>query len=447
MLEARVPPNDCDAEQSVLGAILLDPEAITKVITVLQADDFYRDNHRQIYRAAGQLFARGEPIDNVTVSGELEKMGVLDRIGGRAHLASLQGAVPTSANVVYYADMIRAKAARRQLIAAAGEIAGAAYDESRDAAEVAAVAQQLIYRVAADRATREPEPLGVLLRPWIDDLSVMEGDTFRGVATGFRDLDRCLNGLEPGYLCLVAGRAHMGKTAFSLSLGLNVARQGTPVGIFSLEMTRAQLLNRLVAMEADVVATRLRRAGNLSDDEWRRISQAAGSLGDIPMYIDDQAGMDELTLAAKARKLVSSRGAGLLVVDYLQKLRTTKDFRGSRVQEVGHLSRFLKDLAGQIGVPIVAAAQLSRAPEKRGSEGGSFRPRMSDLRDSGDLEQDADIILGLYRPDYYKTADSPGKAQIIVLKNRNGEARTVELRFDKDRTRFADLSRTEDLVA
>ncbi|HEV2952754.1 MAG TPA: replicative DNA helicase [Candidatus Dormibacteraeota bacterium] len=440
--EARVPPHDLDAEQSVLGAILLDPVAITKVLELLRPDDFYRENHRQIFRAAEELFSAGEPIDNITVSAALERMGVLERVGGRAHLAALEQSVPTAANVEYYARIVKDKSYKRRLISAGGEIASLGYQEGVEADEAVDRAQSTVFAIADDRTSTDFEKLDSLLRPTMDRLHLQmeSGKGVTGVPSGFYDLDNITNGFKGSDLIIVAGRPSMGKTSLALNIGLNAALQHQiPVAIFSLEMSKEQLVERMLCEHAGIDAQRMHR-GLLGGDEYDRLARALGPLGDAPIFIDDSAMMDELTIMLKARRVKQRENIGMVIIDYLQLMHGRR--RGddsNRVQEVSAISRALKGLARELKVPVLTISQLSRAPEQRPDK----KPILSDLRESGSIEQDADLVIFVFRPDYYKSEDRPGLAEIIVAKNRNGPTDTITLRFRRELTRFENLARRE----
>jgi len=434
----RVPPNDLDAEVSVLGSILVDPLSIAKVLQFLHPEDFYRENNGQVYRAALDLFASGEPIDNVTMAAQLQTMGVLDRIGGRAQLASMQGLVPTAANVEYYGRIVKEKAYKRRLISAGGNIAGYGYDDSIEAEEAINQAQSLVFGVADDRDQRELARLYDLLGPAMERISLQmeSGQGVIGIPSGFHDLDRMTGGFKDSDLIIVAGRPSMGKTALALNIALHAALDAKKsIAIFSLEMSKEQLTERLLTSQAQIDAQRLHR-GLLSEAEFDRVSNSLGPLGEAAIYIDDSPSMDELTLQLKARQAKLRHAVDLIVVDYLQLMRgRAHGGDENRVQEVSSISRALKALARELRVPVIAISQLSRQPEQRPDK----RPILSDLRESGALEQDADLVVFLFRPEYYKSEEKPGVAEVIVAKHRNGPTGMIELKFRRDHTRFYNL--------
>ena len=433
----RVPPNDLDAEMSVLGSILLDPLSVAKVLQFLHPEDFYRENNGQAYRAALDLFSAGEPIDNVTLAAQLQTMGMLDRVGGRTQLASMQSAVPTAANIEYYGRIVKEKAYKRRLISAGSNIAGFGYDDGVEAEAAINQAQSLVFGVADDRDQRELARLYDLLGPAMERISLQmeSGQGVIGVPSGFHDLDRMTGGFKESDLIIVAGRPSMGKTSFALNIGLHAALEHKKaIAIFSLEMSKEQLTERLLTEQAQIDAQRLHR-GLLSEAEFDRVSNALGPLGEAAIYIDDTPAMDELTLQLKARQAKMRHNIDLIIVDYLQLMHGRSRGDDNRVQEVSSISRALKGLARELRIPVIAISQLSRAPEQRPDK----RPILSDLRESGAIEQDSNLVMFLYRPEYYKSDERPGIAEIIVSKHRNGPTGMIELKFRRDHTRFYNL--------
>src|SRR2546425_1735708 len=433
----RVPPHDLDAEMSIIGSILLDPLSIAKVLQFLHPEDFYRENNGQIYRAALDLFAAGEPIDNVTLASQLQQMGLLDRVGGRAQLASMQSVVPTAANIEYYGRIVKEKAYKRRLISAGGNIAGYGYDDSIEAEDAINQAQSLVFGVADERDQRELARLYDLLGPAMERISLqMEtGQGVVGIPTGFHDLDRMTGGFKDSDLIIVAGRPSMGKTALALNIALHAALDAKKsIAIFSLEMSKEQLTERLLTSQAQIDAQRLHR-GLLSEAEIDRVSNSLGPLGEAAIYIDDSASMDELTLQLKARQAKMRHSIDMIIVDYLQLMHGRSRGDDNRVQEVSSISRALKGLARELRIPVLAISQLSRAPEQRPDK----QPILSDLRESGSIEQDSDLVMFLFRPEYYKSEERPGIAEVIVAKHRNGPTGMIELKFRRDHTRFYNL--------
>lgn len=435
--EGRVPPHDLDAEQSVLGSILLEADAIAKVADFLRAEDFYRENHAQIYRAYERLLQAGEPIDAMTVADALTKMGVLERVGGRSGLLLLQESVPTAANIQHYARIVKEHSYKRQLIQAGGRTAQLGYDPAMAADDALSEAQSVIYKIAEDRIKRDFEHVYPLLRQAMErvDSAMKDGKGIVGISSGFHDLDNLTSGFKPGELVVIAGRPGMGKTSFVTNLALHIALSHTvPIAIFSLEMSKEQLVERLISEHARIDAQRMRR-GLLSDAEYERLALAMGPLGDAPIFIDDSPTLDELTVVLKSRQVQLREKVGMIMVDYLQLMQGRARGDDNRVQEVSAISRALKAVARELNVPVVAISQLSRAVEQRQDK----RPMLSDLRESGAIEQDSDMVIFLYRDDYYKAEDRPGIAEVILAKNRNGPTGKVELRFKKEETRFYNL--------
>ncbi len=408
----RVPPHDLDAEMSILGSILLDPLSIAKVLQFLHPEDFYRENNGQIFRAALDLFAAGEPLDNVTLASQLQTMGLLDRVGGRAQLASMQSAVPTAANIEYYGRIVKEKAYKRRLISAGGNIAGYGYDDSIEAEDAINQAQSLVFGVADDRDQRELARLYDLLGPAMERISLqMEtGQGVVGIPTGFHDLDRMTGGFKDSDLIIVAGRPSMGKTALALNVALHSALEAKKsIAIFSLEMSKEQLTERLLTEQAQIDAQRMHR-GLLTEAEFDRVSNALGPLGEAAIFIDDTPVMDELTLMLKARQAKMRHNIDMIVIDYLQLMHGRTRGDDNRVQEVSSISRAMKGLARELRVPVLAISQLSRAPEQRPDK----RPILSDLRESGCLAGDTPVYL----PDtgaHVPIKDLVGKSGFRVL--------------------------------
>src|SRR5437660_10276831 len=408
----RIPPHDLDAEISVIGSILLDPLSIAKVLQFLHPEDFYRENNGQIYRASLDLFAAGEPIDNVTLASQLQQMGLLDRVGGRAQLASMQSVVPTAANIEFYGRIIKEKAYKRRLISAGANIAGFGYDDGVEAEEAINQAQSLVFGVADDRDQRELSKLYDLLGPAMERISLQmeSGQGVVGVPSGFHDLDRMTGGFKDSDLIIVAGRPSMGKTSLALNIALfSALEHKKAIAIFSLEMSKEQLTERLLTEQAQIDVQRMHR-GQLSEAEFDRISNALGPLGEASIYIDDTPAMNELTLRPKARQAKMRHNIDMIVVHYLQLMHGRSRGDDNRVQEVSSISRALKGLARELRVPVIAISQLSRAPEQRPDK----RPILSDLRESGCLAGDTPVYLpdsGSYTP----IKDLVGRSDFRVL--------------------------------
>ncbi len=436
----KVPPQNLEAEEAVLGSILLDPDALDRVIEVMAAADFYRDNNRTIFEAMRALSEGGDPIDLITITDALKSRGVLPQIGGATYLATLADSVPSAANVASYARIVRDKAVLRNLIRVSGEIVQSCYDRQDDIDQFLDEAERLIFDVSEQRIRPAFVKIGDLLidaYKTIDQWSERK-DSVTGVATGFLDLDRKTAGLQPADLVIIASRPSMGKTTFALNIAQYVAlHSGASVGFFSLEMTKEQLVMRLLCAEARVDSSRL-RTGH-ADRDYPRLAMAAGRLNEAPIFIDDSPSLNILEIRAKARRLKREHGLDLIIVDYLQLMHGLPNNKReeNRVQELAEISRGLKALAKDLEVPVVALSQLNRQVETRGDR----RPIMSDIRESGSIEQDADVIMFIYRDEvYHQESPDEGTAEIIIGKQRNGAIGTVRLSFRGEYTRFENLA-------
>lgn len=436
---ARTLPHNLEAERSVLGAILIDNHTFNLAAAVINAQAFFRDAHRRIFERMTDLAERSQPIDLVTLKEALERSGELEEVGGPAYVASLVDGVPRSTNVEYYAQIVKEKATLRALIFSANKILANAYEADQEADLILDDAESAIFAVAEDRVKAGFMPMRELVKesfPKIEKL--FEHKSYiTGVPTGFDDLDRKTRGLQPGDLVIVAARPSMGKTSLVLNICQHVATQGRVAGFFSLEMSKEQLVLRMLTSEARIDAQRL-RTGFVSDHDFGRLARALGTLSEAKVFIDDTASIGVLEMRAKARRLKAEHGLHLLVVDYIQLMQGRGRF-DNRQQELASISRSLKGLAKELHVPIIALSQLSRAPETR----SDHRPLLSDLRESGALEQDADVVLFIYREDHYRDAgeESDGTAEIIVGKQRNGPIGSTRLAFIREFTRFENLER------
>ncbi|MGI9861054.1 replicative DNA helicase [Moorella naiadis] len=433
----RIPPQSVEAEQSVLGAIMLDREALYDVLESLKVEDFYREAHRMIYRVILDLNEKGEAIDLLTVTEELRRRGELEVVGGVAYLTALTGEVPSVANAGYYARLVAEKAALRTLVRAAAQITDLAFNENGSIDQILDEAERLIFEVAGGRRQNGFILIKDILLQTFEQLERLS--SHKGEVTGvptFHDLDRLLSGLQPSDLIICAARPGMGKTSFCLNIAQQVAvKEKLPVAIFSLEMSREQLVQRMLAAEAMVEQQRL-RTGFLTEDDWARLVNAAGILGEAPIYIDDTPAISALEVRAKARRLQVESGLGLVVVDYLQLMQAHRRV-DSRQQEIALISRAMKALARELNVPVLVLSQLNRGVEQRQDK----RPVMADLLESGAIEADADVIIFLYRPQYYDPdTDKKGIAEVIVAKHRNGPVGTVEMAFLPEFTKFVDLA-------
>jgi replicative DNA helicase len=436
---APVPPQSTDAEEAVLGAMMLSPGAIAVVSEILDGADFYRESHTRVYRAALSLYGRGEPVDAITLVDELEGRGELEDVGGRARVHELAALVPASANAGHYARIIREAATLRGLIQAGGEISRLGWDGTGEATELVDRAEQIVFDLSQQRVSGDFAHIEQLLRESFERITALyeSGADVTGVPSGYRDLDRLTSGFQPGNLVVVAARPSMGKSAFGLGVAANLAvRHGVPVAVFTLEMSKAEVTQRLMCSEAKVESQRL-RTGRLAPEDWPRLTTACDKLAKAPIFVDDTGSVTMMEIRSKARRLKSKQPElGLVVVDYLQ-LMTSGTTAENRVQEVSQISRSLKLLARDLELPILAMSQLSRAVEQRHDK----RPILSDLRESGSIEQDADLVAFLYRDDYYDDdSQQPGIAEVILAKHRNGPTDTVKLSFLKRYAKFADLA-------
>ncbi len=446
-LQQRIPPQNLEAEQSLLGSLLIDKEAMIKIADRARAEDFYRESHQKIYEAILQLYERHDPIDILSLGNRLEEQGLLQRVGGRAYLVELSNIVPTSAHIAHYADIVQKKATLRRILEAATEITRIGYEEDEDVEASLDLAERALFNVSEKFNKNTFVSIRSVLHDAFDRIDELHRDRgkLRGVPTGFRELDSLLAGLQKSDLIVLAARPSVGKT----SLALDIARQigintKLPVGFFSLEMSKEQLVDRMICAQANVDLWKL-RTGRLSDrdDDFPRIGNALGELSEAPIFIDDAAGLNVMQLRTKARRLKNEHGLGVIMVDYLQ-LMEGRNSKGSdnRVQEVSEISRGLKMIAKELNIPVLALAQLSRAVEQT----KPAIPRLSHLRDSGSIEQDADVVLFIYRKAAdrnYRSEDIPPEEQSIaevhIAKHRNGPTGMIRLFFDKKRASFQNL--------
>ncbi|HOQ37957.1 MAG TPA: replicative DNA helicase [Acetivibrio sp.] len=436
----RIPPQNIEAEQSVLGAILLDKEVLSNVTEIISAQDFYRDDHREIFEAIVDLYDRAEPIDLITVSEQLKMRGSLDSVGGIEYLTNLANMVPTTANAKHYAKIVEEKSILRRLIRASSEIVKMGYEASEEVSYVLDKAEKSIFDVLQKRNNQGFSPIKEVLIDTFNRLEELYNNKgyITGIATGFTDLDYKTAGLQNSDLILIAARPAMGKTSFVLNIAQYAAIHGkVPVAIFSLEMSKEQLVNRILCSEAMVDSQKI-RTGKLEDSDWQKVARALGPLSEAPIYIDDTPGTTAMEIRAKCRKLKIEKNLGLIVIDYLQLMQGRAKGSESRQQEISEISRSLKILAKEINVPVLTLSQLSRAPEQR----TDHRPVLSDLRESGAIEQDADIVMFLYRDDYYNPdTEKKNIAEVIIAKHRNGSTGTVELAWLGQYTKFANLEK------
>lgn len=433
-------PANIDAERAVLGALLIDPDAVIKIASFLRTEDFYRERHGWIYRALIALHERREPADFVTLVDELERQEQLEEIGGPAYITELINSTPTAIYVDYYARIVERTAILRRLIGAAGKIAELAYDEANDVDEVVDRAEQIIFGISESRIHRDLTPIATIMANVVDQIDFLarNQDTLMGVPTGFIMLDKMLGGFQKSDLIIVAGRPGMGKSSLGLSIAQNAAkRYEARVAVFSLEMSNEQLVQRMLSVESAIDSHRL-RLGQVYEEEWPILMEAANTLAASKIFIDDTPGATVMDIRTKARRLYAEHGMDLIIIDYMQLMSGggTPGRGENRQQEISYISRSLKELARELNVPVVALSQLSRAVESRSDK----RPMLSDLRESGSIEQDADVVLFVYREDYYvEDTDRQNIADIIIAKHRHGSTGTVSLFFRKELTQFRDL--------
>lgn len=439
----KVPPHDEDAEQAVLGSMLTDNDAVMAAVEVLKEDAFYREDNKIIYQAILNLYSKSEPIDIITLKDELESMGKFEQVGGFEYLASLPDKVPTTANVQKYIKIVEEKSVLRNLIKTANEIIELGYNPTEDVEDIMDGAEKKIFDIMQSKNTKSYTPIKDVLVESFTNLEKLynQKQHVTGVPTQFYDLDDKTAGLHGSELILVAARPAMGKTAFALNIATNAAlRANVPVAIFSLEMSKDQLVNRMLCSEAMVDSNKV-RTGKLDEEDWTKLAEAIGPLSEAGVYIDDTPGISVMEIRTKCRKLKMEKNIGLVVIDYLQLISGSNKRNGSREQEISEISRSLKVLAKELNVPVIALSQLSRAVEQR----DEHRPMLSDLRESGAIEQDADIVMFLYRDDYYnKESAEKDIAEVIIAKQRGGSTGTVKLYWMGNYTKFVNIERRFD---
>ena len=439
----KIPPHDIEAEQAVIGSMLTDSDAVMAAVEKLREDSFYREDNKLIFEAIVNLYNRSEPVDLVTVKDELSSMGNFEKVGGFEYLAILPDKVPTTANVQKYIDIVEEKATLRKLIKTANEIIDLGYNPTEDVEDIMAGAEKKIFDIIQNKNQKSYTPIKDVLIESFTKLEELynQKSKITGVPTGFVDLDDKTAGLHGSDLILIAARPAMGKTAFALNIAANAAiRSNTPVAIFNLEMSKDQLVNRILCSEAMVDSNKV-RTGKLEEDDWVKLAGAIGPLSESEIYIDDTPGISVMEIRTKCRKLKMEKNIGLVVIDYLQLVQGSNKRQASREQEISEISRSLKILAKEINVPVIALSQLSRAVEQR----PDHRPMLSDLRESGAIEQDADIVMFLYRDDYYnKESEKKDIAEVIIAKQRGGQTGTVELLWMGNYTKFVNLEKRFD---
>ena len=436
----KLPPHDTEAEQAVLGSMLTDQDAAASAIEVLKVEDFYREDHKAIYEAILNLYNRAEPIDIITLKAELTSIGKFEQVGGIEYLAELPEKVPTTTNADKYIKIVEDKSMLRSLIKTANEIQALGYDPMQEVEDIVDTAEKKIFNLVQGKNQKGYTAVKDIL---VESFALLEQlynqkQHITGVPTGFADLDYKTAGLHNSDLILIAARPAMGKSAFALNIASYAAvKANVPVVIFSLEMSKEQMVNRILASEAMVDSNKI-RTGKIEDEDWAKIAEATGILSAAPIFIDDTPGISMTEIRAKCRKLKMEKNIGLVVIDYLQLIAGNSKRAGSREQEISEISRSLKILAKELNVPVIALSQLSRAPEQR----PDHRPMLSDLRESGAIEQDADIVMFLYRDDYYnEETEKKNIAEVIIAKHRSGSVGTVELLWLSNYTKFANIDR------
>ena len=437
----KIPPSDIEAEQAILGSMLTDKDSVMSAIEVLKPDDFYREDNKAIYEAICNLYSRSEPIDIITVKSELVANGKFENVGGLEYLAILPDKVPTTANVEQYIKIVEEKSLLRNLIRTANEIITLGYSQTEEVEDIMDMAERKIFDLLKERSKTTYTPIKDVLVETFAQIERLynKSDVITGIPTGFIELDYKTAGLHNSDLILVAARPAMGKSAFVINIASNAAiRAGVPVVIFNLEMSKEQVANRILCSEAMVDSNKI-RTGKIEEEDWSKLAGALGPISDAPIYIDDTPGISIMEIRAKCRKLKLEKNIGLVIIDYLQLVSASGKKNSSREQEISEISRSLKILAKELNVPVIALSQLSRAPEQRKDD---HRPILSDLRESGAIEQDADIVMFLYRDDYYnENSEDKNIAEVILAKHRGGSTGTVKLAWLGNYTKFANLER------
>lgn len=441
----KLPPQAIDFEEVVLGALMIEPDAYSLVGDILMEASFYKEAHQKIYSAIASLFTKGQPIDLLTVTEELRKKGVLEEVGGPVFITGLTTSVASAAHIEYHARIIQQKYLQRELIRASSEIQRDAYNDEMDVKELLDKAESSIFKISENNLNNESTNINPIIKAALMKLeeASKRTDSMSGHPSGFSGLDKITSGWQPSDLIIIAARPAMGKTAFVLSMARNMAVDfNIPVAIFSLEMANLQLVNRLIVTETEIPAEKI-KTGRLEDYEWEQLNHKIKNLEDAPIYLDDTAGLSVFELRSKCRRLKDKYGLQMIIIDYLQLMTAQGMNPGSREQEVSMISRNLKALAKELNVPVIALSQLNRGVESRSGYEGK-RPQLSDLRESGAIEQDADMVLMIHRPEYYGMTEDPegnsliGMAELIIAKHRNGSTGTVSLRFKKELARFMD---------
>ena len=439
----KIPPQATDLEEAVLGALMLEKDALSNVVEILKPESFYKEAHTYIYEAILALFNNAEPVDLLTVTNQLRKDGKLEVVGGPYYITELTSRVNSAANIEYHARIIAEQSIKRELISISGDIQKLAYEDTTDVFDLLDKTESALFEVSESHIRKNYAGMRTIMKDAMDELEIRKEhqDGLTGVPSGFSALDRVTSGWQKSDLVIIAARPGMGKTALVVSALRNAAIDfNKPVALFSLEMSSVQLVNRLISAEAELESEKIKK-GNLADYEWEQLLHKTSKLADAPIFIDDTPALTILELRAKSRRLVSQNKVELIIIDYLQLMSGEKTNGGNREQEIAHISRSLKGLAKELNVPVIALSQLSRAVETRG---GDKRPHLSDLRESGSIEQDADLVMFLYRPEYYNITEdengmpTTGMGEIIIAKHRNGSLENVKLKFIGKYTKFTD---------
>jgi len=436
----KVPPHNLEAEQAIVGGILINNDALNQVIDILSGEDFYREAHALIFEGMLALYNRDDPVDLITLSQVLKENGVLDKVGGIDYLASLAEATSTSAGIMYHSELVKDLSTRRSLISQCSHISEVCFQPANDTEEILDLAEQSIFEIAERNIGQNFLPLNEVVKKSFKKIEKTTGSNITGISTGFTDLDNLTSGLQPSDLIIIAGRPSMGKTALALNIAHNAALEDkVGVALFSLEMSSLQLGIRLLGSDAMIDAWRLRKGGALQDDDYLRLTDSANRLSGLPIYIDDSSGLSALEMKAKARRLKKKYDISLVVVDYLQLMQSRKSVE-SRQLEISDISRSLKALAKDLDIPVVAVSQLNRKVEDRPNK----RPLLADLRESGAIEQDADLIMFIYREELYnRTEENRGKAELNIAKHRNGPTEKINLTFREKYTKFENYYKDE----
>ncbi|MCD4669646.1 MAG: replicative DNA helicase [Actinomycetia bacterium] len=442
----RIPPYNIEAEESLLGSMLISRDAVATIIEIVETGDFYRSSNQMIFEVILEMYSRGEPSDPITVADHLKKKGMLDEVGGKTFIHSLISNIPLAANAEYYARIVRNHSILRKLIYAATDIATMGYEVPEDLTTTVDKAQELIFSIYQDLNSKNSRnavlPMKDIVSEVYDQIEALHesGSDISGIPTGFIDFDKYSSGLHNSDMVVIAARPGMGKTAFVLGMAKNIAmKEKIPIAVFSLEMSKQQVAQRLMSAQSGIDLQRL-RDGKLREDEWAKLARAIEKLAECKLYVDDSAFLTVMDLRSRARMMASTHGIKMIIVDYLQLMQSTSNYKGNKVQEITEISQNLKGIAKELDIPVIAVSQLSREVERREKK----RPQLSDLRESGSIEQDADMVVFIYRDEYYDDQSSKkGRAELIIAKHRNGPTGKVELQFNKRYALFSNLTQSK----